>query len=54
MSLARDSRSRPRPGGSPPPDLLFMGAPPLMFYHRAAYVARGRIFPVPARGTPHP
>jgi hypothetical protein len=33
---------------------LSMGSPPLVFYHPAACAARGRIFPAPARGTPHP
>ena len=41
-----------RTRGLAAPDPAFMGSPPLMFYHPAAYAARGRIFPAPARGNP--
>jgi hypothetical protein len=42
------------PGARRPRTPLSMGSPPLVFYHPAAYAARGRIFPAPARGNPAP
>ena len=58
-------RSRTDPNGSGCPHMELRikrsrysgalgGSPPLVFYHPAACAARGRIFPAPAGGTPHP
>ena len=41
-------------GGAAAPDPAAYGLSPPLFQPLTAYAARGRIFPAPARETPHP
>jgi hypothetical protein len=41
-------------GEAAAPDPAAYGLSPPLFHPRTACAARGRIFPAPARGTPHP
>ena len=49
-----DLKGTERQGGAAAPDPAAYGLSPPLFQPLTAYAARGRIFPAPARGTPHP
>src|SRR5580693_2877319 len=52
--LATDQKGAQQQGGAAAPDPAAYGLSPPLFQPLTAYAARGRIYPAPARGGPHP